>query len=230
MAPPLLTLKDIAITFGSRPLLDGAELNLLPGERACLVGRNGSGKSTLLKIAAGMIEPDGGERFAQPSARFLYLPQEADFIGYETVFDYVASAFAPSEEPHSAHRLIAELGLEEGADPRLLSGGEARKAAIARVLAPQPDALLLDEPTNHLDLPAIEWLENELAQTKSAILMISHDRRFLERLSRTTIWIDRGQARRLPRGFSEFEAWRDDLIEQEDLAAQENRAGRKLDV
>jgi len=148
MAPPLLTLKDIHLTFGGTPLLEGAELTVAPGDRICLVGRNGSGKSTLLKIAAGMIQPDTGERFAHPGATIQYLPQEADFTGFTTVRAYVES-----------QALLDELGMTGDEDPHSLSGGEARRAALARVLVSKPDVLLLDEPTNHLDLPAIEWLE-----------------------------------------------------------------------
>ena len=216
MAPPLLTLKDIHVTFGSTPLLTGAELSVEPGDRICLVGRNGSGKSTLLKVAAGLIDTDGGERFAHPSARIRYLPQEADFAGHATALDYVLSGLGPQDDPHRARLLLQSLGLEGTEDPERLSGGEARRLALARVLAPEPDALLLDEPTNHLDLPAIEWLEQELRAVKSAIVLISHDRRFLENLSRSTVWIDRGQARRIDQGFAHFEGWRDKVLEEEE--------------
>lgn len=226
MSPPLLTLKNIHVSFGSKPLLTGAELTIANGERACLVGRNGSGKSTLLKVAAGLVEPDNGERFAQPGALIRYLPQEADFTGFTTLLDYVADGLAEGEGAHNAERVIDALKLDPVGDPSVLSGGEARRAALAKVLAPQPDVILLDEPTNHLDLPTIQWLEGELAATRSALLIISHDRRFLETLSRTTVWIDRGKARRLSRGFKHFEAWRDDILEQE--AAAQHKLDRKI--
>ncbi|MEL7048725.1 MAG: ABC-F family ATP-binding cassette domain-containing protein, partial [Pseudomonadota bacterium] len=226
MSPPLLTLKDVHVTFGSKPLLSGAELTIAAGERACLVGRNGSGKSTLLKVAAGLIEPDDGERFVQPGAVIRYLPQEADFAGFATLLDYVSAGLPPGEGAHTAERMIDELNLEPGCDPTILSGGEARRAALARVLAPQPDVILLDEPTNHLDLPTIQWLESELTSCRSAMLLISHDRRFLENLSRTTLWVDRGQVRRLSRGFTHFEAWRDDVLEQE--AQAQHKLDRKI--
>lgn len=220
MAPPLLILRDIHLTFGATPLLTGAELSVSEGDRLCLVGRNGSGKSTLLKIAAGMIEADKGEIFVQPGRTIRYLPQEPDLSAYETVLDYVTAGLAPGDDPYRAPYLLEVLGLTGKEDPKSLSGGEARRAALARTLAPEPDILLLDEPTNHLDLPAIEWLETELKSLKSAIVLISHDRRFLENLSRATVWIDRGTSRRMERGFEHFEAWRDELFDQEERDQQ----------
>ena len=226
MAPPLLHLKDIHLTFGGTPLLEGAELMVGEGERLCLVGRNGSGKSTLLKIAAGLIEADGGERFAQPGTTVRYLPQEPDLSGHGTVLAYVEAGLAPGDDPHRARYLLEHLGLTGAEEPGRLSGGEARRAALARVLAPQPDILLLDEPTNHLDLPAIEWLETELEGLRSALVLISHDRRFLETLSRATVWLDRGVTRRIDRGFDQFEAWRDAVLEQEER--DRHKLDRKL--
>ncbi|MBS0232557.1 MAG: ATP-binding cassette domain-containing protein [Proteobacteria bacterium] len=216
MAPPLITLKDIDLTFGGTPLLEGAELTVAPGDRICLVGRNGSGKSTLLKIAAGLVEPDRGERFAHPGASIRYLPQEADFTGFTTVRAYVEAGLGPTDDPYQAEYLLAELGLSGDNQPETLSGGEARRAALARVIAAKPDVLLLDEPTNHLDLTAIEWLETTLLGTRSALLLISHDRRFLENLSRATVWLDRGKTRRLEQGFAAFEDWRDKVLEEEE--------------
>lgn len=217
MAPPILLLQDVTLTIGGKPLLEGAELSVSPSERLCLVGRNGSGKSTLLKIAAGLVEMDGGTRFFQPDATVRYLPQEPDLSGFSTVLAYVEAGLGPSDEPHRARYLLNELGLSGEEDPAHLSGGEARRAALARVLAPEPDLIFLDEPTNHLDLPAIEWLEAELASLRSALVLISHDRRFLQNLSRATVWLDRGRTKRLDRGFGEFEAWRDKLLEEEEV-------------
>ena len=217
-AAPLLALQDIRLTLGSTLLLDGAELSVTPGEKIALVGRNGSGKSTLLKIAAGEIEADGGRRFLQPGATVRYLPQEPDLSGYKTVLDYAAAGLEAGNDPHRARYLLEHLGLTGDEDPARLSGGEARRAALARVLAPEPDILLLDEPTNHLDLPAIEWLEEELAGLRSALVLISHDRRFLADLTRATVWLDRGTTRRLDRGFAAFEDWRDTVLEEEEVA------------
>ncbi|SHL54939.1 ABC-F family ATP-binding cassette domain-containing protein [Roseibium suaedae] len=220
MAPPLLILRDIQLTFGGTPLLTGADLSVSEGERLCLVGRNGSGKSTLLKIAAGIVEADKGERFFQPGRTIRYLPQEPDLSAYATTLDYVNEGLAPGDDPYRGQYLLDVLGLTGKEDPKALSGGEARRAALARTLAPEPDVLLLDEPTNHLDLPAIEWLESELKSLKSAMVIISHDRRFLENLSRATVWIDRGQSRRMDRSFAHFEEWRDQVLEQEELDHQ----------
>src|SRR5436190_14887744 len=226
MPPPLLTLQDTHLTFGGTPLLEGAELSIGERERACLVGRNGSGKSTLLKIAAGLAEADHGVRFVQPGATSRYRPQGPDLTGYPNVLGFVAAGLAPGDDAHRARYLLEQLGLTGAEDTAQLSGGEARRAALARALAPEPDILLLDEPTNHLDLPAIEWLESELAGSRSALVLISHERRFLEKLSRATMWLDRGITRRIERGFSSFEEWRDQVLEEEER--EQHKLGRKI--
>jgi ABC transport system ATP-binding/permease protein len=226
MAPPLLQLQNISLTLGGAPLLAGADLSVEPGERLCLVGRNGSGKSTLLKIAAGALEADGGTRFQQPDATIRYLAQEPDFAGFSDVLSYVEAGLGPTDDPHRARYMLEHLGMTGAENPALLSGGEARRAALARTLAPDPDIILLDEPTNHLDLPAIEWLEHELAQVRGALVLVSHDRRFLQNLSRATVWLDRGVTRKLDRGFGEFEAWRDKMLEEEEAAS--HKLGRKI--
>ncbi len=226
MAPPLILLQDIHLRFGATPLLDGAELSVSAGERLCLVGRNGSGKSTLLKVAAGLVAPDDGTRFFQPGTTVRYLPQEPDFAGFETTLAYVEAGLGPGDDTYRALYLLEQLGLTGQEDPAHISGGEARRAALARVIAPEPDVLLLDEPTNHLDLPVIEWLEKELRSLRSAIVLISHDRRFLETLSRATVWLDRGTTRRMEQGFGAFEAWRDDVLEQEET--ERHKLDRKI--
>ncbi|MBL8790670.1 MAG: ATP-binding cassette domain-containing protein [Rhizobiales bacterium] len=216
MARLLLNLQDIHLTFGGKPVLEGVSLMLSEGERIALVGRNGTGKSTLLKIVAGMIEQDSGERFFQPGTTVRYLPQEPDFTGFATVLAYVEAGLGPTDNPYRAQMLLSELGLTGEEDPARLSGGEARRAALARTLAPDPDVLLLDEPTNHLDLPAIEWLEATLKSSRAAMILISHDRRFLENLSNAVVWLDRGGGRRMDRSFAHFEEWRDEVIEAEE--------------
>ncbi len=224
--PPLVQLADIHLTFGGTPLLDGVELSVSAGERVCLVGRNGSGKSTLLKIAAGLVEADSGERFVQPGATVRYLPQEPDLSAFETTLAYVESGLGPTDDPHQARYLLEQLGLTGVESPAHLSGGEARRAALAHVLAPDPDILLLDEPTNHLDLPAIEWLEARLGSMKAALVLISHDRCFLTNLSRVTVWLDRGQTHRAEIGFGQFEAWRDAKLEEEET--QQHKLDRRI--
>ncbi len=226
MAPPVLLLQDIHVTFGNTELLDGAELSVAPGERLCLVGRNGSGKSTLLKIAAGLIQADKGTRFAQPGATIRYLAQEPSLAGFADTHAYVEAGLMPGDDPARAYYLLGKLGLSGIEKPEELSGGEARRAALARALAPKPDILLLDEPTNHLDLPAIEWLEGELTALKSALVLISHDRRFLENLSRATVWLDRGVTRRLEQSFAAFEPWRDEVLAQEEI--ERHKLDRKI--
>ncbi len=214
--PPLLILRDIHLTFGGAPLLNGASLAVSEGERLCLVGRNGSGKSTLLKIAAGLVQPDTGDRDLKRGISIRYLPQEPDLTGFATTLAYAEAGLGPQDDPYRARYLLEQLGLTGAEDPAHLSGGEIRRAALARTLAPEPDVLLLDEPTNHLDLPLIEWLEQTLAATRSALVLISHDRRFLTTLSRSCIWLDRGITRRLDQGFGTFETWRDEVLEQEE--------------
>ena len=227
--PPRLALQDIALTFGATPLLTAATLAVGPGERLCLVGRNGSGKSTLLRIAAGLIPADSGTRFVQPGATIRYLAQEPDLAGFPSTLAYVQAGLGPDPaeaDRHAAAAALAALGLDGTEDPARLSGGEARRAALARVLAPDPDILLLDEPTNHLDLPGIEILERALNSARAGLVLISHDRRLLERLSRVTVWLDRGVTRRLERGFAAFESWRDDTLAQE--ATAQHKLARKI--
>ena len=231
MAPPapITALQGVSITFGGRPLFETIDVSIGRGDKACLVGRNGSGKSTLMKVLAGMVQPDGGQVFVQPGARIAYLPQEPDFTGCATVHDYVAGGL-PADEQDEAHRVDAVLDRLQVAghlDPNTLSGGEARRAALARTLVGNPDVMLLDEPTNHLDLPTIEWLEEELLAYRGGLLLISHDRAFLNRLAKRTLWLDRGTVRATDRGFSEFEAWQAEVFESEEIAAQ--KLDRKIE-
>jgi len=226
MSPPLLTLAGIHLTFGGTPLLEGADFMVMPRDRLCLVGRNGSGKSTLLKIAAGLVEPDQGERFLKPGTTVRYLAQDPDFSGYAHVQDYVSAGLQGADDNYRIPYLLDALKLPPETRPDHMSGGEARRAALVRALAPDPDILMLDEPTNHLDLQVIEWLEQELASMTTALVLISHDRRFLETLSRRTLWIDRGETRLIDKNFSHFEDWRDTFLENE--ALEQHKLSRKI--
>jgi ABC transport system ATP-binding/permease protein len=226
MPPPLLTLDGIGLTFGGAPLLEAASLSVEPGERLALVGRNGSGKSTLMKIAAGLIEPDHGTRFIHPRATLRYLPQEPDLTGFASVEAYVLAGLQPGDDPYRAALLMEELGLTGQENPADLSGGELRRAAIAAALAPDPDILLIDEPTNHLDLPSIEWLEQELLARKGALVLISHDRRFLDRLAQGVVWLDQGRCRKLDIPFSRFEERRDAILAEEEM--ERHKLDRKI--
>ena len=218
MAPtPLLQLSGISLTYGGNPLFDGLDLVIQPGDRLALVGRNGSGKSTLMKIMAGLAEADKGLRVLTPGTAVGYMEQDPDFGGHATLGDYALSRLDPSE----AYRVeIAAEGL--GFDPAVAvetaSGGERRRAALAKLLAEAPELMLLDEPTNHLDIHAIRWLEERLRETRAAYVMISHDRAFLNALSRAMLWVDRGQVRRLEQSFAAFEDWRDKTWADEDEA------------
>ncbi|MGV8937759.1 MAG: ABC-F family ATP-binding cassette domain-containing protein [Allorhizobium sp.] len=227
MAPPILKLDNICLSFGGAPLLDGANLQVEQGDRICLVGRNGSGKSTVMKIAAGFVEPQSGEIFRHPNVTIRYLEQSPDFGAFTTVQAYAEDGLGPNDDPYRVAYLLEHLGLTGQEDPNSLSGGEARRAALARVLAPEPDILLLDEPTNHLDLPTIEWLETELQKSRSALVVISHDRRFLEKVSTATVWLDRGISRRLSRGFGFFEEWRDKVLEEEEI--EQHKLGKAIE-
>jgi len=215
--PPLLALSGIRYHLGDQTILDGVDLAIAPGERLSLVGRNGAGKSTLLRILAGEPIADGGGRFAQPGATVATLPQEPDFTGHPTVAHYVASALSDAAGPadYRVAALLEELRLDGGRPPAGLSGGEARRAAIARTLVGEPDVLLLDEPTNHLDLPTIEWLEDRLGAWPGAYVLVSHDRRFLANLARAVLWLDRGIVRRLDRGYESFDVWSSEILERE---------------
>ncbi len=214
---PILTLKDISLTFGGNPLLESLDLSIHENERICLVGRNGSGKSTLLKIIAGLVEPDSGERFLQPGYAVAYMEQDPDFDGYATLGDYAAADLDPGE--HYRLEMVMEgVKLNPDQPPDQASGGERRRAALAKLLASDAELLLLDEPTNHLDIEVIAWLESYLKQTRKSFVLISHDRAFLRNLTRSILWVDRGEVRRLDKGFEAFEDWRDKVFEEEDTA------------
>ena len=215
---PLLTLSGIRFHLGDQTILDGVELSIEPGERVSLVGRNGAGKSTLLRILAGAPIADGGTRFVQPGTTVATLPQEPDFTGHGTVAHYIAAGLHDSHHGHTDYRVEAildEVRLDGHRAPSELSGGEARRAALARVLVAEPDVMLLDEPTNHLDLPTIEWLEKKLGGWSGAYVLVSHDRRFLANLTRAVLWLDRGIVRRLDEGYDAFEQWSTDILERE---------------
>ena len=212
--PPLLTLTDVALGFGGEPLFRGLSLSVMPGDRVALVGRNGSGKSTLMKVMAGDLEPDAGERFVKPGSHVARLAQDPDFAGFATLGDFAAADLEASER-WRAEAAMDGLKVPAGADPSEASGGERRRAALARVLASDAELLLLDEPTNHLDIEAVGWLERHVASLRAAVVIVSHDRAFLRALTRAMIWIDRGAARRLEEGFAKFEDWRDKVFEEE---------------
>ena len=215
--PSLLQLSDISLTFGGDPIFDGLDLVVHQGDRVALVGRNGSGKSTLMKVMAGLIEPDTGSITSPQGTSVGYMEQEPDFTGFATLGDFATATLGPSEA-WRVEALADGLKLRLDADPAKASGGERRRAALARLLAEEPDIMLLDEPTNHLDIEAIGWLEARLAETRTAFVVISHDRAFLNALTRATLWVDRGQVRRNEQGFASFEAWRDKVWDEEDTA------------
>ena len=225
--PPLVALKGASIVLGATPLFRDVDVGIGRGDKVALVGRNGSGKSTMLKALAGEVDLDHGERFVQPGTRIAYLAQEPDFSRFPTVADFVADGL-PEHAPYKVDAVLEELRLPGDRLAASLSGGEARRAAIARALVSEPDVLLMDEPTNHLDLPTIEYLEKALLSFRGGLLLISHDRAFLKNLSKRTLWLDRGLLRETERGFAEFEAWRDEVFQAEEQAAQ--KLDRKIEV
>ncbi|APE29058.1 ABC-F family ATP-binding cassette domain-containing protein [Aurantiacibacter gangjinensis] len=227
--PPILSWEGLGLQQGGRWLFgdpangDGLDLHIGPRDRLALIGRNGAGKTTLLKLITGEIEADRGLRKQKPHTNIVWLEQEPVFDGFATLMDYALSGENPPPE-YSVESIAGQLGIDMTTPAAGASGGERRRAAIARALALDPDLLLLDEPTNHLDLSAIDWLEDWLTRYKGAFIVISHDRTFLKRLTRSTLWLDRGALRRKDVGFGGYEAW------EEQVYAEEARAAEKLDA
>lgn len=226
---PILSIQNASLTFGGRPLFKDVEIMISKRERMCIVGRNGAGKSTLLKILAGDVKADDGQYFLQPGCRIAYLHQEPDFSGFETLKDFVVNGLPDDQatETYRAEIALENVKLDPNKSVTSLSGGEGRRAALARTLASEPDVLLLDEPTNHLDVDTIEWLEEELKTYPGAIVVISHDRAFLKNLTKAVCWLDRGKTRRLEKGFGDFEEWSNQVLVKE---AEDQRKLDKLIV
>jgi ATP-binding cassette subfamily F protein uup len=230
--PPIFSLEGLALQQGGRWLFGGPtptsgavpiDLHVLPDDRLALIGRNGAGKTTLLRLITGMIDADRGQRRVKPGTKIVFLEQEPDFTRFSALIDFATSG----EDPPAAHAVEAiagQLGIDMSRPAATASGGEKRRAAIARALAQEPDLLLLDEPTNHLDLGAIDWLEDWLSRYRGAFITISHDRTFLTRLTRATLWLNRGTLRRKEIGFGGYEAW------EESVYAEEARAAERLDA
>ncbi|WP_260022558.1 ABC-F family ATP-binding cassette domain-containing protein [Ruegeria conchae] len=212
---PLLQMSGISLTFGGDPVFSGLDLVVQPGDRVALVGRNGSGKSTLMKVMAGLVEADQGDIVIPPGKSVGYMEQDPDMQGFSTLGDYASSGLEPGEL-YKVERAGEGLKFDPARPVETASGGERRRAALAKLMAEAPDLMLLDEPTNHLDIEAIAWLERELGSARAAYVLISHDRAFLRALTRATLWIDRGVVRRQEQGFEAFESWRDKVWEEED--------------
>ena len=222
-AAPILSWEGLSLQQGSGWLFRDLDIHIAPRDRLALIGRNGAGKTTLLKLIAGSVDADRGKRSIQPGTRVVTLEQDPFFTGHATLLDFALhSPDAPQR--HEVEAIAGQLGIDLGRAAESASGGERRRAALARALASDPDLLLLDEPTNHLDLAAIDWLESWLQRFTGAFVVISHDRTFLERLTRATLWLDRGSLRRKDIGFGGYEAW------MEQVYAEEARAADKLDA
>ena len=227
---PIYTLKDISLTFGVKPLFTSVTLNILRGDKICLVGRNGCGKSTLLKVISGIITPDNGEIFIQPGTKVSYMEQENSFYEYETLKDAILSGIKDEnvkELSYKADILIDELDIKGDISPKTASGGEVKKAALAKALISEPDILLLDEPTNHLDITTIEKLEEKIKKFTGAVIVISHDRSFLNHVSNKTLWLDRGIVYTNDEGFAGFEAWQEAILNEEII--RERNLNKKIE-
>jgi ATP-binding cassette subfamily F protein uup len=219
----LVSLEDVTLTFGGKPLFEDIRLHISECDKICLVGKNGAGKTTLMRLIMGELELDGGKRFAVPGLKTGYLAQKVDFRPEERVMQFVLSGLPQEEREQNRHKadmVIAPLEIDPQAVMGTLSGGQLRRAALARALVAEPDILLLDEPTNHLDVDAIEWLEHYLASWRGALVCVSHDRAFLNAISRKVFWIDRGIIRVSPKGYREFDAWAEVILEHEARALQ----------
>lgn len=227
---PIYTLREISLTFGVKPLFTSVSLNICRGDKICLIGRNGSGKSTLLKIISGVIEPDNGEIFIQPGTKVSYMEQESDFSSYPTLRAAILSGLEEKNretEAYKADILIKKFAIDENLSPLTASGGEVKKAALAKALISEPDILLLDEPTNHLDITTIEKLEEIINDFTGAVVVISHDRSFLTHISNASLWLDRGIIHSNNKGFSAFEAWQEAILNQEII--QEKYLNKKIE-
>ncbi len=222
---PLLQVNEISLTFGGDPVFEDMSLVVQSGDRLALVGRNGSGKSTLMKVMAGLVEADSGDVIVGPGVSVGYMEQDPDLTGFDTLGDFAAHGLDPSEM-YKVERAGEGLKFDPARPVSTASGGERRRAALACLMASEPELMLLDEPTNHLDIEAIRWLEDELKATRAAFVIISHDRAFLRELTRATLWVDRGVVRRQDIGFGGFETWRDQMWEEEDM--QRHKLNRKI--
>ncbi len=226
---PILSWEQLSLIQGSGWLFQGLDLHIGPRDRLALIGRNGVGKTTLLRLIADQIEADRGKRSVQPGTKVVMLEQDPFFTGYATLMDF--ALHEPGAPPrHEVEAIASQLGIDLARPAESASGGERRRAALARALASDPDLLLLDEPTNHLDLAAIDWLESWLARYKGAFVAISHDRTFLERLTKATLWLDRGSLRRKDIGFGGYELWMEAIYAEEARAADKMDAKLKLEA
>ena len=220
---PILSWEDLGLNQGTGWLFQGLNLQIGQRDRLALIGRNGVGKTTLLRLVSGEMEADSGLRSVQPGTQIILLEQDPFFTGFDTLLDFTLAGEAAPQR-HDVEAIADQMGVDLSREAHSASGGERRRAALCRALASEPDLLLLDEPTNHLDLAAIDWLEGWLSRFKGAFIAISHDRTFLTRLTRATLWLDRGMLRRKEVGFGGYEAW------EEQVYAEESRAADKLDA
>lgn len=222
-APPIFSYEGLGLNQGSNWLFHDIDLHIGPQDRLAMIGRNGAGKTTMLRLISNEIESDKGRRTVIPGTNIVMLQQDPDFSSHNILMDFCLSGQDAPEE-YAVAAIADQIGIDLERPAKTASGGERRRAAICRALAQKPDLLLLDEPTNHLDLAAINWLESWLERYKGAFVVISHDRTFLARLTRQTLWLDRGGLRRKEIGFGGYDAW------VEKVYAEEARNAERLDA
>lgn len=225
--PPIYSLRHVSLTFGGKPLFTDISFQIFPQDRICLVGRNGAGKSTLLRLIANELEFDKGEKFIQPGTTISYLPQDLTLPEDQSIVDYLTQT---TQCPiHEIEALLAELNMPPDRIMQGLSGGERRRILLAKALIQKPDILLLDEPTNHMDIPAIEWLEEALQSFRGALVLISHDRSFLKKISRSTLFLDRGNLFSNNKGYEDFDRWTEALFLEEERQLTKLNARLRLE-
>ncbi|HCU06298.1 MAG TPA: elongation factor 3, partial [Holosporales bacterium] len=226
MSLPVFTIHDGLLSFSAKPLFERLDINILEDDHICLIGRNGQGKSTLLKVLASIYELDGGEFYQKPNIKIHYLPQDLDLAQHKTILEIVMET---AGEEYAANMLLDTLKIDITRNIDTLSGGQKRRVLLARALAGNPDVLLLDEPTNHLDIEAIQWLEDYLNNYQGALIMISHDRYFLRRTTRSMLWLDRGELRRTNRSYKHFEQWQEEIDQNQQSEMTKVQAKLKME-
>ena len=226
MQTPILSLRSVSLSIGGKMIFEDGDVSVLRGDRIGLVGRNGTGKTTCLRLLTGRIEPDSGECTKQAGLRIGYLEQDVSRESKKSVYQFVADGFENATDEYIPSRIASTLDSLKLSSERLigqLSGGEARRAALARAILLNPDLLLLDEPTNHLDVGTIEWFEGWLLSFKGAVIVVSHDRALLRRVTDRTIWLYGGKIKVHDGGFDSFEIWSEKIKVSEAESARKRR-------
>ncbi|MEY3196699.1 MAG: transporter ATP-binding protein Uup [Pseudomonadota bacterium] len=225
---PVYYIRNGSLSFGDKNLLSKTELYVSREDRICLIGRNGCGKSSLMKVISGAYNLDSGENYIEPGLKIGYLQQDIKNSYTGSVFSFVMEHFNNDTERYKAEMVLEQLDLDGNLEMNILSGGQFRRACLAKALIEEPDILLLDEPTNHLDIALIEWLENYIKSYPGAIICISHDRTFLGNITNKMWWLDRGVIRKADKGFKYFDEWQENILKAEEIEL--SKLNQKMDV